>query len=98
MESKEEETEWSRQGIRTVFHKGAKLVSKALDAEIYMDIQVVTDWKRNSGILHMKLIPYHEPSEIIYLDVLILRWLEASSCWTAFANFLSFDATTIAVI
>lgn len=34
--------------------------------------------------------------EIFYLEVLILKWLEANSCWTAFANFLSFDATTIA--
>lgn len=35
--------------------------------------------------------------KIIYLDVLILKWLEVSNCCTAFANFLSFDATTIAV-
>lgn len=32
-----------------------------------------------------------------YLVVLILKFLEARSCWTEFANFLSFDATTIAI-
>jgi len=33
-----------------------------------------------------------------YLDVLILKFGEANSCWTELANFLSLDATTIATI
>ena len=33
-----------------------------------------------------------------YLDVLILKFGEANSCWTELANFLSLDATTIAAI
>lgn len=33
---------------------------------------------------------------MLYLDVLILKFPEARSCWTAFDSFLSFDATTIA--
>lgn len=37
-----------------------------------------------------------ELENTLYLEVLILKWEEASSCWVAFANFLSFDATTIA--
>jgi len=34
--------------------------------------------------------------KLVYLEVLILKWDEANSCWAACANFLSFDATTIA--
>lgn len=34
----------------------------------------------------------------IYFDVLILKFGEANSCWTAAANFLSLDATTIAAM
>jgi len=35
---------------------------------------------------------------IFYLDVLILKFGEANSCWIELANFLSLDATTIAAI
>lgn len=55
-------------------------------------------WERDNKEVNKKkfIINLVDVKENLYLDVLILRWLEASSCWVAFASFLSFDATTIA--
>lgn len=71
------------------------MVLNSLDSKILLIVG--REEEEDRGRLYaFNLIDSKYLDEILYLDVFILRFLEARSCWTAFAIFLSFDATTIA--